>query len=83
MFKPTAANETLELARARNIADALAEDVGVCDYTAQLVPNESKSARLVVREAAVICGRDWFDCFVKALDPQAQIDRSFEEGGEV
>ena len=49
MFKPSATNETLTQARARNIADALAEDVGVCDYTAQLVPDEPKAARLVVR----------------------------------
>jgi nicotinate-nucleotide pyrophosphorylase (carboxylating) len=83
MFKPSATNETLTQARARNIADALAEDVGVCDYTAQLVPDELKAARLVVREAAVLCGRDWFEGCFKALDPQAQIDWSFEEGDEM
>ena len=33
-------NETLEQARERNIRDALFEDVGVCDWTAQLVPSE-------------------------------------------
>ena len=31
-------NETLEQARARNILDALAEDIGRGDWTAKLVP---------------------------------------------
>jgi nicotinate-nucleotide pyrophosphorylase (carboxylating) len=82
-FQPGTANETLEQARARNIADALMEDVGVCDYTAQLVPDEPKQARLIVREAAVLCGRDWFEGCFKALDPQARIEWSFDEGDEM
>ena len=32
------ANETLEQARARNIEDALREDLGTGDWTAMLVP---------------------------------------------
>jgi nicotinate-nucleotide pyrophosphorylase (carboxylating) len=82
-FQPGTANETLEQARARNIADALMEDVGLCDYTAQLVPDEPKQARLIVREAAVLCGRDWFEGCFKALDPAATIDWSFAEGDEM
>ena len=31
-------NETLDEARARNIREALFEDIGRCDWTAQLVP---------------------------------------------
>jgi nicotinate-nucleotide pyrophosphorylase (carboxylating) len=82
-FVPPTSNETLQEARARNIADALREDVGVCDYTAQLVPDEPKTARLIVRETAVLCGRDWFEGCFKALDPEAQIDWSFDEGDEM
>lgn len=82
-FVPPTSNETLQEARARNIADALREDVGVCDYTAQLVPDESRSARLMVRESAVLCGRDWFEGCFKALDPETQIDWSFAEGDEM
>ncbi len=37
-FRQTEANETLEVARQRNIRDALAEDIGTGDWTAQLVP---------------------------------------------
>ena len=44
-------NETLQEARERNVRDALFEDVGVCDWTAQLVPaNQRVKARLLVRE---------------------------------
>ena len=74
-------NETLEEARVRNVRDALFEDVGVCDWTAQLVPaGQRVKARLLVREAAVLCGRDWFAACVTALDdhrvpPDAGPDR--------
>ena len=54
-------NESLEQARARNIRDALVEDIGVCDWTGQLVPSPRPvQARVLVREQAVLCGRDWF-----------------------
>ena len=74
-------NETLEEARARNVRDALFEDVGVCDWTAQLVPGEQRvKARLLVREEAVLCGRDWAEACILALDPQARISWSYAEG---
>ena len=61
-------NETLEQARARNIADALAEDIGRGDWTAQLVPAGTVvKAHVVAKEPALICGRDWFDGCVRAL----------------
>jgi nicotinate-nucleotide pyrophosphorylase (carboxylating) len=75
------AEETLAQARERNIREALAEDIGRCDWTAQLVPAGRRvSARVVVREAAVLCGRDWFDGVFAALDPTARIDWLADEG---
>jgi nicotinate-nucleotide pyrophosphorylase (carboxylating) len=74
-------NESLEQARERNIRDALAEDIGRGDWTARLVPaNERVQARVVVREPAVLCGRDWFDGCVRALDARARIDWQHAEG---
>jgi nicotinate-nucleotide pyrophosphorylase (carboxylating) len=74
-------NETLEEARARNVRDALFEDVGVCDWTAQLVPaNERVQARLIVREEAVLCGRDWFEACLLQLDPSTKIEWVYAEG---
>lgn len=77
----TAQNETLEAARARNIADALAEDIGTGDWTAQLVPSNQKAyAKLIVRQSAVLCGIDWFEGVIKALDPKAMIVWRYVEG---
>ena len=74
-------NETLEVARARNIADALAEDIGTGDWTAQLVPaNKTAHAKLIVRQSAVLCGTDWFEGVIHALDPQALISWRYAEG---
>ena len=74
-------NETLQEARERNVRDALFEDVGVCDWTAQLVPaNQRVKARLLVREEAVLCGRDWFEACLFQLDPTAHIQWAYEEG---
>lgn len=77
-------DETLEQARTRNIRDALAEDIGRGDWTAQLVPAGRRvRARVLVREDAVLCGRDWFDGCVHALDPQAAIDWHVDEGARM
>jgi nicotinate-nucleotide pyrophosphorylase (carboxylating) len=77
----TTQNETLEVARARNIADALAEDIGTGDWTAQLVPaNKMANAKLIVRQSALLCGTDWFEGVIKALDPKAVIAWQYAEG---
>ncbi|WKB55258.1 carboxylating nicotinate-nucleotide diphosphorylase [Eleftheria terrae] len=74
-------NETLEQARQRNIRDALVEDIGRQDWTALLVPaGQRVKARVLVREAAVLCGRDWFEGCVTALDSSARIDWHYAEG---
>ena len=73
-------NETLEQARQRNIADALMEDVGKCDWTAQLVPSKPVHAQLIVREQAVLCGVDWFEGTLKKLDPSAKVTWHYLEG---
>ena len=77
-------NETLEQARERNIRDALAEDIGRCDWTALLVPAAQRvRARVVVREDALLCGRDWFDGCLHALDAAARIVWQHAEGARV
>jgi nicotinate-nucleotide pyrophosphorylase (carboxylating) len=74
-------NEILSEARARNIRDALFEDIGQHDWTALLVPAEQKvTARVLVREDAVLCGRDWFDGCVQTLDADARITWQCDEG---
>ncbi len=74
-------NEDLQAARARNVRDALIEDIGRGDWTASLVPAGRRvRARVTAKEAAVLCGRDWFDACVQALDPNAQIKWQAAEG---
>jgi len=76
-------NETLEQARQRNITDALTEDIGVCDWTAKLVPQKKVHAQLLVRQQAVLCGVDWFEGALKRLDPSAEITWHYLEGDEM
>ncbi|HYD60072.1 MAG TPA: carboxylating nicotinate-nucleotide diphosphorylase [Noviherbaspirillum sp.] len=64
-----------------NIRAALAEDVGTGDVTGLLVPeNEWVKARVVVREAAVLCGAPWFEGVMKQLDARIRIDWRYAEG---
>lgn len=74
-------NESLAVALERNVHDALMEDIGVCDWTAQLVPAGRRvNARVLVREDAVLCGRDWFDACIAALDANARVEWHVIEG---
>ncbi len=74
-------NEILEQARTRNIRDALMEDIGTCDWTGQLVPVPNPvTARVLVREEAVLCGRDWFEGCMLWVDAALQIEWHYEEG---
>jgi nicotinate-nucleotide pyrophosphorylase (carboxylating) len=77
-------NETLLQARERNIKDALFEDIGTGDWTAMLVPNDSRvRAKLTVRQNAVLCGQAWFEACLFALDPKATITWHYQEGAEM
>lgn len=81
MMSTLEGNETLVAARARNVRDALTEDIGIRDWTAELVPAQQMiDAHVVVREEAILCGQAWFDGCFHALDAQAQIDWQVDEG---
>jgi nicotinate-nucleotide pyrophosphorylase (carboxylating) len=73
-------NETLEQARQRNIVDALMEDIGTGDWTAQLIPNKAVHAQLIIRQEAVLCGIDWFEGTLKKLDSSAKVSWYYQEG---
>ena len=77
-------NESLDQARRRNVEDALREDIGTGDWTAMLVPAGRRTrAQVVVREDAVLCGRDWFDAVFAALQKDVRIEWLFAEGAEM
>ncbi len=66
---------------ARNVADALEEDVGTGDQTGRLVPaDEMRDARIIVREEAVLCGVLWFDGVARSVDPRIEVRWHYREG---
>lgn len=76
-FSPAA---VAQLAR-EDARRALAEDVGDGDLTAGLVPADRRAqARVLAREAAVICGAPWAEAAVRQVDPQAAIRWLVPEG---
>jgi nicotinate-nucleotide pyrophosphorylase (carboxylating) len=77
-------NETLAEALARNVRDALAEDIGRGDWTARLVPAGRRvGAHVLAKEAGVLCGQAWFDACLHALDPAATLDWTVPEGADI
>lgn len=63
---------------------ALAEDVGVGDLTAQLIPKQQQAtAHVISREAAVLCGQAWFDACFRLLDDDININWLIMEGARV
>ncbi|WP_186137439.1 carboxylating nicotinate-nucleotide diphosphorylase [Burkholderia gladioli] len=70
-----------EAAIARNVADAIAEDVGSGDQTGRLVPDgPARLARIIVREDAVLCGVPWFEAVMRSVDPAIEVSWTYREG---
>ncbi|GAD23637.1 carboxylating nicotinate-nucleotide diphosphorylase [Acidovorax sp. MR-S7] len=60
---------------------ALREDVGAGDLTAGLIdPARRARARVLAREAAVVCGAPWVEAALRALDPAVQLRWHVTEG---
>lgn len=65
-----------------DVARALREDVGDGDLTAGLIdPARQTRARILAREAAVLCGTPWVTAAALQLDPQARLRWHVAEGG--
>ncbi|MYN03883.1 carboxylating nicotinate-nucleotide diphosphorylase [Pseudoduganella sp. DS3] len=74
-------DDALAGAYERNLLAALMEDIGTGDLTGKLVPEEGRAtARVIVREEAVLCGAPWFEGVMEALDPAIEIDWHYAEG---
>lgn len=77
----TPLNHHLQQALLRNVRDALAEDIGPCDWSAQWVPvGQRVRAEVVAKEAAIVCGQPWVEACLQTLDETASIDWSCAEG---
>lgn len=65
----------------RNVAAALAEDVGPADWTALLTPEgRTVHASVTCRSAAVLCGQAWFTVCFRKLDPNSSVTWHAAEG---
>ncbi len=64
-----------------NVSAAIAEDVGSGDITAALIPaHETATARVITREAGVLCGRPWVNQVFQALDPAIALAWRVDDG---
>jgi nicotinate-nucleotide pyrophosphorylase (carboxylating) len=67
---------------ARQVAAALAEDIGAGDLTAALIPAErSGHATVITREAAIICGIPYVEACFRQIDARVSLAWQVSEGG--
>jgi nicotinate-nucleotide pyrophosphorylase (carboxylating) len=68
----------------RQVATALAEDLGEGDVTAALVPESQQvRAQIIAREPAVLCGTDWVEATFRQLDPAIRLDWLAHDGERI
>lgn len=68
----------------RNVAAALAEDVGSGDISADLVAADANArARIVTREPGVFCGRPWAEETCRQFDPAIRLDWRVDDGAPI
>ncbi|KZM38716.1 nicotinate-nucleotide pyrophosphorylase [Marinomonas sp. SBI22] len=66
------------------VSQALAEDIGSGDITAQLIPSsENIKANVITRENAILCGKAWVEEVFKQLDQSVEISWFAEEGEQL
>lgn len=77
-------SEQLRIEILRSVAQALAEDVGTGDLTAQLISdNSSARGRVITRQDAVLCGTAWFDAVFQMLDPESSVIWHAKDGDQI
>lgn len=65
-----------------NVRLALAEDIGLGDLTANLLPpDEAANATVITRDTGVLCGTAWFETAFRQLSPQTEV-RWFAQDGD-
>ena len=63
------------------VTNALNEDIGAGDITAQLIPAENEAtARIISRQTAVVCGTDWVNEVFRQVDPELTLDWQVKDG---
>lgn len=65
----------------RAVHDALQEDIGTGDITAQLIPEDQVSmATVITREPCIFCGQAWVTEVFRQLDPNVRIEWHIKDG---
>ncbi len=74
-------SESLQLEITRSVRQALQEDIGDGDITAQLIPQDSEAEALIItRDKAVVCGQPWVDEVFKQFDPTVKLKWHIADG---
>ena len=74
-------DDALKAAFEANLLAALLEDVGSGDLTGLLVPEGGRAtARVIVREEAVLCGAPWFEGVMNCMGAGIEVDWQYAEG---
>ena len=67
-----------------SVYEALKEDVGSGDITADLIPDDSFSlATVITREDCVFCGMDWFEEVYQQLDEEIFVEWNVQDGDAI
>lgn len=66
------------------VAQAIEEDVGDGDITAELIPRSKQTtAELITREDAILCGKDWFNEVFRQVDSTVEIHWKKNDGDPI
>ncbi len=67
-----------------SVQRALEEDIGSGDITAALIPEgQLAKAKVIARETAIICGRDWVNEVFRQVDPSVRVHWQVADGNRV
>ena len=73
--------EVLDDTLLHTVREALSEDIGSGDITANLIPEDQPAlATVISREPAVLCGMAWFNAVFAELDTRILIDWEVRDG---
>lgn len=68
----------------QQVAQALDEDIGNGDLSAQLIPSQQQAtATIICRETAIMCGQAWLNEVFVQLDAQIQVEWLVTEGQQL
>ncbi len=76
--------QTLAIAAAENVRQALAEDVGSGDISAALISdNTIATAQVITRQDGIFCGSTWVEETVKQVDELIVLNWHVEDGDKI